>query len=98
MELISAPRPSGARAGLTGATYFMRARTIQRWVAAAILGCTISMSAAAAPAVPPTITNQGRLFGADDKPINGKLDVVFAIYDAADATTPLWSEQQSITF
>src|SRR5262249_37551592 len=46
----------------------------------------------------PTITNQGRLFDANDKPINGSLDVLFAIYDTDTATTPIWSEQHTVTF
>ena len=62
----------------------MRARTFQRWAAAAILGCAISTSTAVVAAAPMTITNQGRLFSVDDKPIPGKMDVVFAIYDAPD--------------
>lgn len=52
----------------------------------------------AAAAVPTTVTHQGRLFNASGQPINETLDVTFAIYDAADATVPIWSEVHSVTF
>src|SRR5262249_41533674 len=48
--------------------------------------------------VPPTMTHQGRLFDASDKPISDTLPVQFAFYADANATTPLWSEAAQITF
>ena len=77
----------------------MRVRTIQRWAAAAMLVGSISASTVSAhAATPPTITNQGRLFDDSDKPIDGSLTVVFAIYDAPDATTPIWVEKDTVLF
>jgi len=50
--------------------------------------------------VPHTLTQQGRLFDANDKPVTGKVDVTFAIYGnvAAAGADALWTEAQSITF
>src|SRR5688572_2510092 len=77
----------------------MTTRTIRRWTAALFLAGGLSLVAAAAAAgVPRTITNQGRLYDADDTPIEGPLLVTFAVYDAPDATEPLWSEEQTVTF
>ncbi len=59
----------------------------------------VSIAAASAQAgVPPTITNQGRLFDENNEPISGSLTVLFAIYDAADAKVALWSEEHTIEF
>ncbi|MDI1447593.1 hypothetical protein [Polyangium sp. 6x1] len=77
----------------------MRTHTIRRWLTAALLAGSVSAAAmSASAAVPVTITNQGRLFDADDGPINGSLTVTFAIYDAANAQTPLWSEEHKVDF
>ena len=77
----------------------MRTRTLGRWISALMLAGGVSAIAASAVAdVPQTITNQGRLVGADDTPIEGELPVTFAIYDAADAKEPIWSEQHTVTF
>src|SRR5262245_11699431 len=77
----------------------MRTRTIRRLVAAAALaGVALLGPSGARAEVPPTITNQGRLFDANDQPIQGPLTVLFAIYDAENAQAPIWSEEQSVTF
>src|SRR5262245_17249536 len=77
----------------------MRASTIRRWVTAAALAIGVHATAPIAHAdVPRTITTQGRLCEASDKPISGPLAVVFAIYDAPDATVPIWSEQHTVDF
>ncbi|MDI3282668.1 hypothetical protein [Polyangium sp. 15x6] len=77
----------------------MRTHSIRRWITAALLAGSVSAAAmSASAAVPVTITNQGRLFDADDAPINGELTVTFAIYDAANAQTPLWSEEHKVAF
>ncbi|HVK69242.1 MAG TPA: collagen-like protein, partial [Polyangium sp.] len=77
----------------------MRTHSIRRWLTAALLAGSVSATAmSTSAAVPVTITNQGRLFDADDAPINGSLTVTFAIYDAANAQTPLWSEQHKVDF
>src|SRR5262249_30609881 len=74
-------------------------RTIRRWMAAAAFAGSVSVAAATVhAAVPPTITNQGRLFDENDEPYNGSLTVLFAIYDKEDAKDPIWSEDHSITF
>ena len=73
----------------------MRIRTVRRLVSASIiaLGAAFITSHAAA-GVPTTITHQGRLYGADDFPISKVIDVVFTIYDGADANgLVLWSEK-----
>src|SRR5690349_20571872 len=77
----------------------MRTRSIRRLLAAAVLAGSVSTIASSAhAAVPPTITNQGRLFDADDRPIDGEMTVLFAIYDAVDAKVPIWSEEHTLTF
>src|SRR4051812_37255622 len=77
----------------------MRTRTIRRVMMAALLAAGAAASPASAKdAVPPTITNQGRLFDAADKPIDGTLTVLFSVYDSPTATTPIWSEAHDIAF
>ncbi|WP_437784222.1 collagen-like protein [Sorangium sp. So ce1097] len=49
-------------------------------------------------AVPATITHQGRLYDAEGAPIDETIEVVFALYDDREASTPLWSEVHAITF
>ncbi|AUX43175.1 uncharacterized protein SOCE26_046180 [Sorangium cellulosum] len=72
----------------------MKARTIM----APMVAAATALSGLAAAAVPGTITHQGRLFDAEDQPIDGTLDVVFALYDTRSATVPVWSEVHTITF
>ncbi|MEZ4300023.1 MAG: hypothetical protein R3B70_34060 [Polyangiaceae bacterium] len=77
----------------------MRARTIRRLLAAMMLVGGVTSAAVSAQAeVPHTITNQGRLFDENSEPINGSLKVLFAVYDAPDATGPIWSEEHTIEF
>ncbi|HLM75410.1 MAG TPA: collagen-like protein, partial [Polyangiaceae bacterium] len=77
----------------------MNTHTIRRWISALTLAGGVSAFAASAVAdVPQTITNQGRLVDADNKPIEGALPVTFAVYDAADAKEPIWSEKHTVTF
>src|SRR4051812_37786541 len=76
-----------------------RIGTIRRVMMAALLAaCAAAAPARAASGVPQTITNQGRLFDAESKPISGTLTVLFAVYDAPNATVPIWSEQHTIAF
>ena len=77
----------------------MRSRTIRRWATAALFAGSLGITGASALAeVPQTITNQGRLFDAEGGPIDATLQVLFAIYDSPDATTPIWSEEHEVTF
>jgi hypothetical protein len=67
----------------------------------AFTGAVLSGTVAAggpspAPNVPSTITQQGRLLNADGTPTTGTLSMTFALYDSAMATTPIWSESQSV--
>lgn len=74
----------------------MRTRNI---LSALILGVAgVCFAGVAAAAVPTTITHQGRLYDAEGTPVQGTIEVVFALYDAADAAVPVWSEVHSITF
>src|SRR5689334_22699705 len=73
-------------------------RLQRSFLVAVMLAGVAAIAPRAAAAVPPTITNQGRLFDAGGAPIEGQLSVLFAIYDAEDATTPIWSEEHAITF
>ncbi len=47
--------------------------------------------------VPTTIGYQGSLTDAAGAPITATLDMVFSLYDAPAAVTPLWSETQPVT-
>ena len=77
----------------------MRTGNFRRVMLAALLAAgAVASPASAKQAVPPTITNQGRLFDAVSNPVTGTLNVVFAIYDSPTATAPIWSEQHSIAF
>ncbi|WP_437680634.1 collagen-like protein [Sorangium sp. So ce131] len=77
----------------------MRTSTIARCVAASALAAGVVAGAGrAAAAVPATITHQGRLYNANDAPINDTIEVVFALYDDLEASTPIWSEVHAITF
>lgn len=76
----------------------IRARTFRPLLVAAALSVAGLLSNEASAAVPGTITHQGRLYDAAQNPVNGALDVLFAIYDSPSATTPLWSEVHTLTF
>jgi hypothetical protein len=77
----------------------MRTSMIARCMTASALAASaVVVAGTAAAAVPATITHQGRLYDERDVPISATLDVVFALYDERDASTPLWSEVHSITF
>jgi hypothetical protein len=52
----------------------------------------------AAHAAPNAITQQGRLFDAEGKPVDGTLALEFALYDSANDSVPAWSEVHTITF
>ena len=60
----------------------MRRRTIELWLTAAAMAVGTAMwSKEALAGVPGTMASQGRLFGADDKPLTTTLSVRFALYD-----------------
>src|SRR5689334_9950503 len=62
-----------------------------------ILVATLALSATGSAAVPNFLSEQGRLFDDAGAPVTGAVDVTFAIYATATATTPSWTETQSIT-
>jgi len=63
-----------------------------RVLAAAVLASSGSF----AGAVPAQLVYQGRLLKADGSPVTQNLTITFALYDAARAGSPLWSEEHSI--
>jgi len=67
-------------------------------VAALLAGAMGLSPSVSASGVPLTVTNQGRLFDANDQPIEGPLSVLFSIYDSPTATTAIWTEEHTITF
>lgn len=72
----------------------------RRIATAAIMGCAALWAAtatAAPPTVPTTFTQQGRLLNTDGTPATGAVSMVFSIYDSSTATTPIWTETQSVT-
>ena len=72
----------------------MSTRTLHALVLAALTAPAV----VAAAAVPATLTHQGRLYDSAQVPVTGTVDVVFAIYDTAGATVPVWSELHHLTF
>lgn len=75
-----------------------RAHHLRRLLAPALSAALGLAAARAEAAVPGTLTHQGRLYDAAQAPVNGTIDVVFAIYDSPSATVPLWSEVHTLTF
>src|SRR5688572_4718224 len=77
----------------------MRVRTILRWASASLMAVvSAALATPAAAKVPSTLTHQGRLYDAAQKPVNGTLDVTIALYDKEGAETPIWSEVHQVTF
>lgn len=58
----------------------------------------VALPSVAAAEVPSVLSHQGRLYDSSQQPVSGTLDIEFAIYDAADALAPVWSEVHSVTF
>ena len=77
-----------------------RVRLIHKVVPASMLACGALGLAGSAGAVgvPQTITHQGRLYDASNKPVSGMLTVKFAVYASPNAAMPLWSESDMLTF
>lgn len=78
----------------------MTTRFMRHWlVAAAFAGTATALASGTdAAGVPGTVTHQGRLYDSSDKPINSNLKVVFALYATPNAATPVWSEDDQVTF
>jgi len=76
----------------------MNHHRVFRCLSAVLLVFALCLARAAAAAVPTTMTHQGRLFDANDAPVNGTLVVSFAIYDDASSASPLWVEAHTIDF
>jgi hypothetical protein len=49
-------------------------------------------STGAFAAVPLTLTHQGRLLDATDKPVNGFFDITYRVFEAPSGGAPLWTE------
>lgn len=49
-------------------------------------------------ASPVGLSHHGRLLDASDTPVNGQLDVHFALYTSASGGSPVWEEEWEITF
>ena len=76
----------------------LRIPSIRRLVALSAFAASLAVTAGATAAVPGTLTHQGRLYDGAQAPVNGTIDVLFAIYDSPSATVPLWSELQTLAF
>jgi hypothetical protein len=76
---------------------------MNRYLLQGLMGGAVAAIVSQAPAsfaadVPQTLTHQGRLYDATGAAVSGMRDVVFNIYDAPDAASPIWTEKISITF
>lgn len=60
-------------------------------------GAAVLATAAGALAVPPYLSEQGRLFDSMGDPVNATVAIVFTIYDANTGGTTLWTETQNVT-
>ncbi len=69
------------------------------WIAGAALSAAslVSGSAFAAPPVPATLTQQGRILDKTGAPVSSKVKIVFNVYAAATGGDALWTEEQNIT-
>src|SRR4051812_11167145 len=77
----------------------MSCRALRGMVGAALVaGGILGTTSVALAAVPKTITHQGRLYDATDKPVDATLSVTFAIYASAAGGAPIWTETDSIAF
>lgn len=76
-----------------------RARAPRLCLATAARAAALALALASpALAAPPRVPVQGVLTDADGAPIEGALDVAFALYPDADAAEPVWRETQRIAF
>ena len=66
-------------------------------LAAAAFAAVFS-TAGIALAVPSLLTHQGRLYDSNDEPVNGAVDMEFALYATEAAATPVWTETHNVTF
>lgn len=74
-------------------------KTVKQLISASMLASAVLAGASSAQAdVPQTITQQGRLFGADGAPVTGTMSVTFKLYAAKDDATEIWSETIDISF
>ncbi len=74
------------------------------WILAAGVAAALSLAAAvgaqvgpSGPAVPNTLTHQGRLLDAAGAPLAGTVSLRFALYATAAGGDALWSETQTLT-
>jgi hypothetical protein len=77
----------------------MRTRTLHRHAGAPLAAlAALALAGSAEAAVPGTITQQGRLYDANDMPVSGTKSVTFAIYTDDGGPNQVWSETDAITF
>jgi hypothetical protein len=67
------------------------------WGLAVLSGTLAHAAPPPTPNVPATITQQGRLLNTDGTPATGSVSMTFSLYDSSTATTPIWTETQSVT-
>lgn len=65
-------------------------------VAVVCAWCVLVSGVARAQTVPLRLTEQGRLFDAQGKPVAGQTKFVFSIYDAANGGSALWTESHEL--
>lgn len=74
----------------------MAFKHVSRWFGGAALAAAMVWSFSARAAVPPQLTEQGRLLKADGTPAQGDLSMVFTIYNAATGGKVLWTSSQMV--
>ena len=67
-------------------------------IAAVLSLGAVAFEGSAAAEVPTWLTQQGRLYDAKSQPVQEKLEVRFAIYEADNSRIPIWSEIQEVQF
>jgi hypothetical protein len=74
-------------------------RRLIRFLSTITVGAAALLVGSSAMAqVPGTITHQGRLYDANDAPLDTTLALTFTIYDAANGGAVLWTETHDVTF
>lgn len=68
----------------------------RRWPVIAVIFLILLDCSSALAAVPKTINYQGYLTNAKGEPVNGSVEMLFALYNVQTSGTALWSETQTV--
>ena len=72
-------------------------RSCRAFLSAATMSAVLGAAGAAAAAVPPTLTHQGRLFDAEGKALTDTVTITFAIYNGPNDAAAVWTQSADVT-